>query len=387
MLAPTVLSLKGVTRWLLASLVFALLLAAINTPFWKNAGNLYVARLSISKNVDRGMRLKWNALAERLYKQVVNSSPEQSDGWMWLAEANADVGDWKSASDRYRRFVLLGGDKQRAFNRLRALASYQGWCQSDGQQLLGTAQQISSVAQAYRLWGDTCVAIGNFDLAIDAYRHMLQLDHNYSNTAVLASALMQDAQNVKSSLPARATSDYTEIVQLFEQFPPEGEDAAHGYYMLAWSYLQVNQFEKAFVSYDRCIGVGSSANRDAFVCSSHMGYIYSQWLPPNDRDYHKALTYFQHAEKLAPSDINLSDVKLAEGQIWLQLGNLERALLFFQDAVRLQPNCLECGLAVGDTLVSGGRVIEAWNQYQRVLRRFPEDQRAAIALEKLGEQP
>jgi tetratricopeptide (TPR) repeat protein len=379
---------RGVIRWFIGVAAVAFILASINAPFWKNAGNIYVVRLSMLKNVDQSVRLRWNASAESLYGRIVSSSPKQSDVWMWLAEANADVGDWESASGRYRRFVLLGGDRQRAFNRLRALASYQGWCQSNGPQLLDVAQQISSVAQAYRLWGDACVAVDDLDLAIDAYRHVLQFDHTYSNVALLASTLMQDAEKVKPGSPERATSDYADVVQLLERFPLEGGNAVRGYYMLAWSYWQINRFDKALEAYDRCVGADSSSfpNRDAFVCSLYLGYAYSQWLPPNDRDFNKALAYFQHAEKIAPYDINLFEVKLAEGQTWLQLDNSEKALMFFQDAVRLQPTCLECGLAVGDTLVALGRVAEARNQYRDILRRFPGNQRAVTALEKLEGQ-
>ena len=61
--------------------------------------------------------------------------------------------------------------------------------------------------------------------------------------------------------------------------------------------------------------------------------------------------------------------------------------MFFQAAVTLQPTCLECGLSLGDTLVALGRVTEARNQYRDVLRYFPEDQRAATALERLEGQP
>jgi tetratricopeptide (TPR) repeat protein len=154
--------------------------------------------------------------------------------------------------------------------------------------------------------------------------------------------------------------------------------------MLARNYLQINQVDKAIGSYERCIGVPSSSdNLYSFICALHLGYLYSQWLLPSERDFNKALTYFQLAEKIAPYDYNLFDVKLAEGQTWLQMDNYGNALVFFQNAAKLQPTCLECGLAVGDTLVALGRVAEARNQYQDVLRRFPGNQRAVTAIEKL----
>lgn len=379
--------MRSVIRWSIGAVTVALVLTAINTPFWKNAGNIFVARLSMSKSLEQRTRLEWKAFTESLYGRVVSPAPEQSDVWLWLAEANAAAGDWEGAADRYRRFVLQGGDKQRAFKRLGALASYQVWCKSDGQPLLAVAQKISGAAEAYRVWGDACVAAGDLDLAIEAYRHMLQSDPSYTHVALLASTLMRSAENAKSSLPDRATANYAEIVQILEQYPPEGQAAAHGYYLQAWSYLQLNQIEKAFAAYSRCVGSNHTLDRDAFVCALHLGYAYSQWLPPNDRDLNKALAYYQQAEKIAPYDVNLFEVKLAEGQTWLQLGNPEKALMLFQAAVTLQPTCLECGLSLGDTLVALGRVTEGRNQYRDVLRYFPEDQRAVTALERLEGQP
>lgn len=313
-------------------------------------------------------------------------SPDNPDWPMRIAEVHVNLEQWDNANQAYTEFIRLHGNQDKAMTRLRALAIYHNWCEVQEENLLKLATSLSQEAYAYRLYGDACITNGNQEAAIRAYHKAFALLPTSDLAIDLGWALFQQAEAMKSTEPQDALRDYEAVVRTFEQTPPVGQRAAQGYYILAWSYWQMNQFAKALASYDRCIDANHLYSREAYFCAVHLGSAYSQWLSQEERDYDKALAYYQRAEEIAPYNVNIFEVKLGEGRIWSQIGDYETALLFFQDAVRLQPNCLECGLALGDALVALGHTSDAQNQYQVVLQRFPEDQRAAIALEKLEGQ-
>lgn len=347
-----------------------------------NLAYSYALQAGIGPSVKNGKAMKALWFLERLQ----TASPKNPILQLRIAEVYVYSEQWDNASHAYTKFINLYGNRELALTRLRALAIYHNWCETQEENLLKLTASFSQDAYAYHISGDACSANDSPDAAVRAYRKAFGLLSTSDMAIDLTWALFQQAEKIRNTDRQRALRDYEEIVRTFEQTPPEGPRAAQAYYMLAWSYWQMNEFAKSLMSYNQCVNANNLSNREAYFCAVHLGAAYSQWLPENERDFNKAVLYYQHAEKIAPHNINLFEVKLGEGRIWFQVGNFEKAFLLFQEAARLSPSCLECGLALGDTLTALGRVAEAREQYQNVLYRFPEDQRAMTALEKLEGQ-
>jgi tetratricopeptide (TPR) repeat protein len=348
-----------------------------------NLGNLFAIRGAMARPPAIA---GWAVRATIIYQAASSIAPARTDLVRQIAEAFVYNQNWQRANAKYEEFRARRGDIRWAITRLRALAAYQGWCEAESERVRSAVERLSSKAEAFRVAGDICAANLNRDAAIRAYREAFGLLPNFEHARLLALQLLERAGEAGIS-SERAMPDYNEIIRLLEQARPAGRGAAQGYYALAVSYWRTNRFDEALAAYKSCLAVSEPVSMTCFTCALHLGYFYGMWLPQSRQDLGVATEYFRQAKTVAKNiGIRSFEVELALGQVWLRLERPEIALQHLEEAVRLQPGCLECRLSLGDAWLRLGRNGAARKQYEQVLRLSPANPGALKALEKLMER-
>jgi hypothetical protein len=301
--------------WLMGIAIVGTLMGLwATTPTLNNLGNIDKAKVVMLTSSDEAERANQAARAVALYQLAYHYSPASPDAWLRIAEVYIAEEVWAKAYESYDEFRTSGGDTLQALARLRGLASFRDWCGLNSNQVEAAAWHLADQATAYRIVGDICAG-SNRNAAIDAYKRALNLAANSDLAIAAARLLVQRAEDLKGTSPSEALADYAEIVQLLERFPPAGPQAAQGYYYLAWSSWQLNQFDQAIAAYQSCVAEEPATNHDRFVCALHLGYIYSTWLPEARRDLKKAQSYYQQAEQLAANEAERTEVAGALGRL------------------------------------------------------------------------
>ncbi|HNC43668.1 MAG TPA: tetratricopeptide repeat protein, partial [Acidobacteriota bacterium] len=74
------------------------------------------------------------------------------------------------------------------------------------------------------------------------------------------------------------------------------------------------------------------------------------------------------------------------GQIWLRQSRLDEAIHAFQQALALNPKCIDCYNNLGVALAQNGQQTEAEQAFQQAIILNPNDSSAVQNLERLRQQ-
>lgn len=299
--------------WLSSLIILTSLLAVAVSPakLVKNLGNQYALRVALVANANREA---WAKAALNLFRQLQSSGSKDTGLQMQIAEIYLYRSQWDQAYAEYTKFLNQHGDPTLAIVRLQAYAVHQEWCETEQLSLLNIVSLLSDKGNAYNVLGNVCHSVANRDAAIVAYRKSQELSNQPDVALKLAWTLFERAESNKGHDLNSAMIDYQEIIQVLEQTPPGGANAHRGYYSLAWSYWQFNQFEKAITAYKVCLSTPGSI-RYSFACALNLGYAYSAWLPEVQRDWKQAEFYFSQAEMMAFDDAGRTEAQQARQRL------------------------------------------------------------------------
>lgn len=236
--------------------------------------------------------------------------PQSTTDYMWEAEAYGAYRAWDKAQEAYQNYQALGGDPKPALRRLVQIASLRSWCPTQSQILLTLATTLTSEADAYQVLGDACLSSSQPDAALDAYRQSFEIFPDRLIAGKLAGVLFQRAEAANVAAANARLANFSEVVQVLKAVTLQPDDSRN-HYLLAWSYWQLNQFDEAIVTYEKCLVTPRKGDRYAFACALNLGYAYSAWLPASRWDLKKADLYYRHAEVLAFDDDSRLEVQNA----------------------------------------------------------------------------
>jgi tetratricopeptide (TPR) repeat protein len=105
----------------------------------------------------------------------------------------------------------------------------------------------------------------------------------------------------------------------------------------------------------------------------------------------KAVTAYQKALDLAPTDPSNANIITDQGIMFRKLGMFDRAIANFDKAIQLDPKHTQClynlGIVYASDLHQAEKAIKAWNDFLKLDSNSPQAQQVKQMLEQLKANP
>jgi tetratricopeptide (TPR) repeat protein len=319
--------------------------------------------------------------AEQLYRQVLQTDPNNADAWCFLgavcqaqgkiteAEANlrraaqlmpshptapnllgivlAQQGKLDDAASCFQDLIRYQPGDAGAHNNLGLVRLNQGRLQEAMALFQDAVKRQPNYADAYGNLGLVQNRLGRFDDAVASFQRALQLNPNLSSAREhLNRALHQKGAGYSPPGPQAAAR---------QQVP---DAVAH--YQAAMADIQQGQLAQAVASFRRALQI----RPDYFDAVHNLATVYFL-----QGQFEASVDTYQNALRLkrdhAGAHYNL-------GLALQQIDRNEEALGHYRQAITFQPNHLDARNNLGNLLKNQGRPEEAIACYQEVLRQKPD---------------
>ena len=210
----------------------------------------------------------------------------------------------------------------------------------------------------YNRIGDICIKEHAPEIALDAYQKVLEANP-YDRDA-----LVKQATLIQTHFPDNydeAIDCYTKLLEI----EPENDKV---YYELGHLYLQKNESLPAVNAFSMAL---EKDDENPFYHNS-MAFALVQL-----EQYDDAIEHYQKAININPDPYWTSIVCQALGSVYLEIkNNPEAAIVLYQTAAVLNPECDESQLAIGDTYFSMVEYDNAIRAYCDAIKINPENAKA-----------
>ena len=210
----------------------------------------------------------------------------------------------------------------------------------------------------YNRIGDICIKEHAPEIALDAYQKVLEANP-YDRDA-----LVKQATLIQTHFPDNydeAIDCYTKLLEI----EPENDKV---YYELGHLYLQKNESLPAVNAFSMAL---EKDDENPFYHNS-MAFALVQL-----EQYDDAIEHYQKAININPDPYWTSIVCQALGSVYLEIkNNPEAAIVLYQTAAVLNPECDESQLAIGDTYFSMEEYDNAIRAYCEAIKINPENAKA-----------
>ena len=210
----------------------------------------------------------------------------------------------------------------------------------------------------YNRIGDICIKEHAPEIALDAYKKVLEANP-YDRDA-----LVKQATLIQTHFPDNydeAIDCYTKLLEI----EPENDKV---YYELGHLYLQKNESLPAVNAFSMAL---EKDDENPFYHNS-MAFALVQL-----DQYDDAIEHYQKAININPDPYWTSIVCQALGSVYLEIkNNPEAAIVLYQTAAVLNPECDESQLAIGDTYFSMEEYDNAIRAYCDAIKINPENAKA-----------
>ncbi len=210
----------------------------------------------------------------------------------------------------------------------------------------------------YNRIGDICIKEHAPEIALDAYQKVLEANP-YDRDA-----LVKQATLIQTHFPDNydeAIDCYTKLLEI----EPENDKV---YYELGHLYLQKNESLPAVNAFSMAL---EKNDENPFYHNS-MAFALVQL-----EQYDDAIEHYQKAININPDPYWTSIVCQALGSVYLEIkNNPEAAIVLYQTAAVLNPECDESQLAIGDTYFSMEEYDNAIRAYCDAIKINPENAKA-----------
>lgn len=210
----------------------------------------------------------------------------------------------------------------------------------------------------YNRIGDICIKEHAPEIALDAYKKVLEANP-YDRDA-----LVKQATLIQTHFPDNydeAIDCYTKLLEI----EPENDKV---YYELGHLYLQKNESLPAVNAFSMAL---EKDDENPFYHNS-MAFALVQL-----EQYDEAIEHYQKAININPDPYWTSIVCQALGSVYLEIkNNPEAAIVLYQTAAVLNPECDESQIAIGDTYFSMEEYDNAIRAYCDAIKINPENAKA-----------
>jgi Flp pilus assembly protein TadD len=176
-----------------------------------------------------------------------------------------------------------------------------------------------------------------------------------------AQAYAEDAALLQRGLDERRQGRFEESVLSLQKHLKNSPDDARAWYELGLSYAMDGQYAKAVDAYRLAL----SKRLDDFQCHCALGVALRETQRPT-----AALNEARRCLELSPGYAGALNLI---GNIQTDLGETDKALQAYQDAVRISPMYANAHFNLGLTLASLGRNKEAEPSFRQAIRLSPEE--------------
>ena len=173
--------------------------------------------------------------------------------------------------------------------------------------------------------------------------------------------------------------DYNEntILSLCNKALSLEPNLADGYWIRGRYYRNIGQLEKAIDDLVKAIEI----NPNNALAFRYLGTIYFV-----ERDYIKALKNLKKAEKLERGN-ELTQLFSDIGQLYISIGEFQKAENYFKESIRLQPNFIEGYRNLIWAGIRQGKFEDAYNYANQLISLYPENSASiSIMAETLANQ-
>ena len=279
--------------------------------------------------------------AERLYRQILETAPENPDVLNLLGLVAQAKGIHEEAISLFDQAVRISPQyAPYCFNLALSLAATGKYYEAI--KLYEKAASLTpNVVEIWIELGKAHKAVGNHQTALTCFNQ----------------ALSRDKDNISAKIEKALLSENKEkeLHELEQDFPQEPVIK----HQLSLNYLEKKQHEKAL---DYALKAYSQEPDNEEICEI-IGYCYRQ-----KGDWEKSKDYFNKALKInKKSAFSLTNL----GSIFSQEGNNKQAETYFQQVFSLDNNNAEAHINYADMLYRAGRLQEAVERYHEAVQLAP----------------
>uniref|UniRef100_A0A7C4RTQ9 Tetratricopeptide repeat protein n=1 Tax=Desulfatirhabdium butyrativorans TaxID=340467 RepID=A0A7C4RTQ9_9BACT len=220
-------------------------------------------------------------------------------------------------------------------------------------------------AEAYRNIGEAYLAQGN---ATAALQELLRAEKLYSDDPYLQNDL--GLAYLGKNRPELAVPHFQKAVSLKPDYAPAINN-------LGTAYLAMKDYDRAIDAFRQITSNLLYATPHYPLANIGMAYFHKG-------RYIDAISYFEQALKIDPG-FSIAVKGLA--RTYAAMGQPQRGMALLEDKVKLRPQAADLWLELGDRYAEQGRVEQAANAYQTVIRLVPGTDMARTAEEKRGSLP
>lgn len=226
-------------------------------------------------------------------------------------------------------------------------------------------EETRKQSEAYRNIGEAYLAQGN---ATAALQELLRAETLYADDPYLQNDL--GLAYLGKNRPELAVQHFQKAISLKPDYAPAINN-------LGTAYM-------AMKDYDRAIDAFRQITSDLLYATPHYPLANIGMAYYHKRQYTDAIPYFENALKIDPG---FSVAVKGLSRTYAAMGQLQRAMALLEDKVKLRPQAADLWFELGDRYLEQGRVEQAANAYQTVVRLVPGTDMARLAEEKRSRLP
>ncbi len=226
-------------------------------------------------------------------------------------------------------------------------------------------EETRKQSEAYRNIGEAYLAQGN---ATAALGELLHAENLYPDDPYLQNDL--GLAYLGKNRPELAVPHFQKAISLKPDYAPAINN-------LGTAYM-------AMKDYDRAIDVFRRITSDLLYATPHYPLANIGMAYYHKRQYVDAISYFEQALKIDPG---FSVAVKGLARTYAAMGQPQRAVVLLEDKVKLRPQAADLWFELGDRYAEQGRMDQAANAYQTVIRLVPGTDMAKAAEEKRSRLP
>jgi len=223
-------------------------------------------------------------------------------------------------------------------------------------------EETRKQSEAYRNIGEAYLAQGN---ATAALQELLRAEKLYPDDPYLQNDL--GLAYLGKNRPELAVQHFQKAISLKPDYAPAINN-------LGTAYLAMKDYDRAIDAFRQITSNLLYGTPHYPLANIGMAYFYK-------KQYIEAVSYFEEALKIDPG-FSIAVKGLA--RTYAAMGQPQRAVALLEDKVRLRPQAADVWFELGDCYAEQGRIEQAANAYQTVIRLVPGTDMARMAEEKRG---
>jgi protein O-mannosyl-transferase len=352
-----------------------LLLAYVQTSYWKNGVTLMTHALACNSNNslahnNLGVALTGQGqVAEAIqhYERAVKLDPNDAQAYYNLGSAWLEQGKLAEAIENYEQAIKLKPDYAEAYNNLGVVLARQRELPRAIQEYERAIQLKPDYAEAYYNLGLSHSEQGKLPEAVADYEQAIKLKPDYAQAYNNLGAAL-----AKQGKLFEATKNYERVLEL-------RPNDAEAYYNLGVALDEQGKLPEAIADYQQAIRL----KPDYAKAYNNLGVALAQ-----QGELFEATKNYQRVLELRPND---AEAYYNLGVALAEQAQLPEAIADYEQAIKLKPDYAEAYNNLGSALLGQGKLPEAIENYEQAIKLKPEYAEAynnlGVVLARQGELP